>query len=168
MAVGEFCSGLGASPTCLFFCFVFFTLCAISNSQLLPGLYSSFPSLQLHYYSIYRTRVLGASLTPNPKTLNAVLNWASLELKGPQESLGLCSLSRELPFCRGDYYFESHFTQFLGRWYEQVELSLFSACQNNSLIEIVAKSPPPPSISISNILGPYAVSILSGDHSLFP
>lgn len=167
MAVGEFCSGLGASPTCLLFCFVFFTLCAISNSRLLPGLYSSFPSSQLHYYSIRGTRVLGVSLTPNPKTLNAVSNRASLELKGSQESFGLCSLSLQLPFCHGDYYFESHFTQFLGRWYEQVELPLFNARQNNSLIEIVAKSPPPPAISISNILGSYAICILC-DHSLFP
>ena len=51
------------------------------------------------------------------------------------------------------YYFSYHLTQELRHWDEQVKFSPFSACGNNSLIEITATSLLFPAISVSSIRG---------------
>ena len=102
VAVGEFCGGLGASPTCLSFRFVFFTLCALWDSHLLPDLHSRFPffvapllfQLQDKNLRISKTRILEIlesrihSLVPQPLIFlrmrsrgHRLINWDAVEAR---------------------------------------------------------------------------------------
>ena len=122
MAVGEFCGGLGASPTCLSFRFVFFTLRVLWDSHLLPDLHSRFPffvapllfQLQDKNLRIFKTRILDILKSrihpPPPAPRPLMQSWTSIIWTKRISRVSLtCSLSYRvlLPFCHGSHFYLS-------------------------------------------------------------
>lgn len=170
MAVGTCCSALASPPARLSFP-RFLSSDSSSVSQLPP--WAILP------FSLFRASLLSHLWGNSPESPSPPLpsrwSWMGFRTELPLNYRDLevepdfaLLRDRALAFHHGSYYSASCFAQFWGCWGEQVELPLFSACQNKFIRRYYSKiSTFSRNLSFKSFWGDYTIPILLSDHS-FP